>query len=299
MARATNPIVQLAADAVPIFADPAREYYYVARVRRHRRIKGGVRLSVLTNEDEEMTLDLRFAAPEVLRVRAYPPGEEPPLTSPMLVDGAERLADVAVETVEGKVVLTTSALVLKVVPKPFHFGVFDRRGRKLFVQQIADVSFSVLVSLPLGYSRDAQGRVAFHESFELEPDERLFGLGQQYGPLDKRGQRVISWNRDARGTNTTRPDLSQHPLLPEQPGLRPVCSPLQQDRLRAGVPFQDHRLLPGRRLLSGLLLHLRAAPQADPGPLRRPDGPCIGVIFGAVGGLVGVLSRVVAIDAKL
>jgi alpha-D-xyloside xylohydrolase len=208
MARATNAIVQLAADAVPIFADPAREYYYLARVRRHRRIKGGVRCSVLTNEDEQMTLDLRFVAPEVLRVRAYPPGEEPPLTSPMLVDGAERLADVAVETMEGKVVLTTSALVLKVVPKPFHFGVFDRRGRKLFVQQIADISFSVLVSLPLGYSRDAQGRVAFHESFELEPDERLFGLGQQYGLLDKRGQRVVSWTRDARGTNTT--DLTYH-----------------------------------------------------------------------------------------
>jgi hypothetical protein len=63
MARATNAIVQLAADAVPIFADPAREYCYVARVRRYRRVKGGVRLSVLTNEDEEMTLDLRFVTP--------------------------------------------------------------------------------------------------------------------------------------------------------------------------------------------------------------------------------------------
>jgi alpha-D-xyloside xylohydrolase len=208
MARATNAIVQLAADAVPIFADPAREYYYVARVRRHRRIKGGVRFSVLTNEDEEMTLDLRFVAPEVLRVRLYRPGEEPPLSSPMLVEGAERSADVTVETVGGKVVLTTSALVLKVVPRPFHFGVFDRQGRKLFVQQIADLSFLDLVALPLGYSRDAQGRVAFHESFELEPDEHLFGLGQQYGPLDKRGQRAISWTRDAMGTNTT--NLTYH-----------------------------------------------------------------------------------------
>src|SRR4030042_1314282 len=208
MARATNAVVQLAADAVPIFADPARQYCSLARARRHRRIKGGVRLSVLTNEDEEMTLDLRFVAPEVLRVRAYRPGDEPPLTSPMLVEGAQRCTDATLETVGGKVVLTTSALVLKVVPKPFHFGVFDRQGRKLFVQQIADLSFLDLVALPLGYSRDAQGRVACHESFELEPDERLSGLGQQYGPLDKRGQRVISWTRHARGTKQT--DLTYH-----------------------------------------------------------------------------------------
>jgi 3-methyladenine DNA glycosylase AlkD len=208
MARATNPVVQLAAAAVPIFADPTREYSYLARVRRHRLIKGGVRLSVLTNEDEEMTLDLRFVAPEVLRVRAYRPGEEPPLTSPMLVEGAQRSADATLETAGGKLVLTTSALVLKVVPRPFHFGLFDRRGRKLFVQQIADRSSSRLVSLPLGYSQDARGRVAFHESFELEPDERLFGLGRQCGPRDKRGQRIIFWNRDAGGTNTA--NLARH-----------------------------------------------------------------------------------------
>ncbi len=210
MARATNAVVQLAADAVPIFADPAREYCYLARMQRHRRIKGGVRLSVLTREDEEVTLDLRFVAPEVLRVRAYRPGEEPPLASPVLVEGAQRFADATLETAGGKLILTTSALVLKVVPRPFHFGVFDRRGRKLFVQQIADRSSSGLVSLPLGYSRDRRGRVAFHESFELAPDERLFGLGRQYGPLDKRGRRVISWTRDAGGTNTT--NLTHHDI---------------------------------------------------------------------------------------
>jgi alpha-D-xyloside xylohydrolase len=201
--KATNRITEVAGDAVPLFADPDREYYYVARVQRYRRIEGGARFSVLTNEDEEMTLDLRFVTPEVLRVRLYRPGEEPPLTSPMLVEGASRSADVTVETVGEKVVLTTAALQLKVVRKPFHFGVFDRRGRKLFVQQIGDLSFFDLVTLPLGYSRDAEGRVAFHESFELEEDEHLFGLGQQYGPLDKRGQRVISWSRDAMGANTT------------------------------------------------------------------------------------------------
>jgi len=203
MVRATNRIVELAGDAVPMFADPQREYSHVTRLRRHRRIEGGARFVVLTNEEEELILDLRFVAPEVLRVRFYRPGEEPPLTSPMLVERAGRAAKVNVHSEQGMVTLKTSALEVRVKRDPFGYAVFDRRGRKVLAQQVADNSFFDLAAFPLGYSRDSQGRVAFHESFQLEPDEHLFGLGEQYGPLDKRGQRVISWSRDTMGTNTT------------------------------------------------------------------------------------------------
>jgi alpha-D-xyloside xylohydrolase len=201
--RVKNRMTEIAGDMVPIFADPQREYSYLSRVQRYRRIEGGARFSVLTNDDAEMTFDVRFVSPHVLRVRCYRSGEEPPVDSPMLVDTAHRAADVSVEANDGRVVVRSDALELRVVRQPFHYGVFDLKGKKLFVQQIGDASFLDLVALPSGYSRDPEGRVAFHESFELQPDERLFGLGQQYGALDKRGQRVVAWSRDAMGTNTT------------------------------------------------------------------------------------------------
>ena len=203
MLKMKNRITELAGDMVPIFADPQREYCYLSRVQRYRRIEGGARFSVLTNDGEEMKFDVRFISPHVVRVRCYRPGAEPPLTSPMLVEGAQRHAAVDVVAREGRVVIRSEALELRVVRSPFHYGVFDLKGKKLFVQQIGDVSFLDLVALPMGYSRDSEGRVACHESFELEPDECLFGLGQQYGALDKRGQRIVAWSRDAMGTNTT------------------------------------------------------------------------------------------------
>lgn len=203
MVKATNRIVELAGDATPMFADPKREYCHVVRLQRHRRIEGGARFFVVNSEDEELILDLRFVAPEVLRVRLYRPGEEPPLTSPMLVERAGRAPRVDVRSDADTVTLRTSALEVKVRRDPFSYAVFDRRGRKVFAQQVADYSLRDFVAFPLGYSWDSQGRVAFHESFELEPDEHLFGLGERYGPLDKRGQRVISWNRETSLTNTT------------------------------------------------------------------------------------------------
>lgn len=203
MVRATNRIVEVAGDAVPIFADPQREYSHLARLRRFRRIEGGARFLVLTSEDEELILDLRFVAPEVLRVRLYRLGQEPPLTSPMLVDRAARAPTVSLQSARDTVTLKTSALEVRVKREPFGYAIFDRRGRRVFAQQMWDYSFLDRVAFPLGYSRDAQGGIAFHESFELDTDEHLFGLGEQYGPLDKRGQRLISWSRDTMGTNTT------------------------------------------------------------------------------------------------
>lgn len=197
--KAAGSITQPAGDAVPIFADPDREYTYVRSVRRYRRLAGGARLFVVSNEGEEMILDLLFVAPGVLRVRFHRPKEEPPLPSPALVKHFERPVDVSIRLRAGKIVLATESVELHVVRSPFHFGLFDRQGRLVFVQQIADVAPSGLVSFPLGYSRGRQGRVAFHESFALEEGERIFTLDSRRGTLDSRGQRLVTTGLAAGG----------------------------------------------------------------------------------------------------
>ncbi|MGD0115471.1 MAG: hypothetical protein ABSC13_05640 [Dehalococcoidia bacterium] len=151
-----------------IFDDPTRSYCYLSRVQRYRRVHGGARFVVVTNEGEAMALDIRFVAPQAIRVRCRRLAD-----GPLPVDGTEKAAEVSVEARNGRIVMRSGALELRVVRSPFHYGVFDFDGRKLLVQQIGDVTPTRLVSLPLGYSRDAHGRIAFHESFELEPEERL------------------------------------------------------------------------------------------------------------------------------
>ncbi|MGA2285543.1 MAG: hypothetical protein ABSG55_04660 [Dehalococcoidia bacterium] len=156
-----------------IFDDPTRSYCYLSRVVRYRRVPGpggqaGARFAVLTNEGEAMALEIRFVAPEAVRVRCRRVAD-----GPLRGDASEPAEQVSVEVREGRVVVRSRALELRVVRRPFHYGVFDFDGRKLLVQQIGDVTPTRLVSLPLGYSRDAGGRIAFHESFEREPGERL------------------------------------------------------------------------------------------------------------------------------
>ena len=111
---------------------------------------GGARFAVLTNDGEAMALDIRFVAPQAIRVRCRRAAD-----GPLLVDPTEETAEVSVEAREGRIVMRSQALELRVVRRPFHYGVFDFDGRNLLVQQIGDVTPARLVSLPLGYSRDA------------------------------------------------------------------------------------------------------------------------------------------------
>ncbi len=153
---------------VTIFDDPTRSYRYLSRVQRYHRVPGGARFAVLTNDGEAMTLDVRFVSPQAVRVRCRRVAD-----GPIRVDAMESSEQVRVETREGRIVVRSRALELRVVRRPFHYGVFDFAGRKIIVQQIGDVTPTRLVSLPLGYSRDSRGRVAFHESFELSAEERV------------------------------------------------------------------------------------------------------------------------------
>jgi hypothetical protein len=170
-------------DGSSIFSDPGREYCYLSRVQRFRRVSGGARFSALTNDGQEAIFDVRFVSSHAISARCYRPGEEPSLDS-------RQFAKVSVEGAGGKVVIRSDALELRVVRRPFHYGVFDFDGRKILVQQIGDVDGDRVVSMPMGFSRAAAGQIAFHESFELAPGERLLDITRQDRALDRRGQRI-------------------------------------------------------------------------------------------------------------
>lgn len=58
---------------------------------------------------------------------------------------------------------------------------------------------------PLGFIRGADGAIAqITESFHLRADEHLYGLGEKFTPLDKVGQRIVSWTLDALGAASER-----------------------------------------------------------------------------------------------
>jgi alpha-D-xyloside xylohydrolase len=200
MAKPFGPLLELADRWRPIFADPDRDYVCLTELRLARRLPQMVGAHLMVGADDGSTLHLAltFVRPEVLRVRLFA-DTPPPRRTPMLLNAAPEPMAAAIRRDEQSVTLSSPVLRARAERRPFRLAVLGPDGRELFGQQRLDRAMVGWAAYPMGFSRDAQGRLAFHETFCLQPDEHLYGLGGQYGPLDKRGQRIVSWNRDVFG----------------------------------------------------------------------------------------------------
>ncbi|MFE2427903.1 TIM-barrel domain-containing protein [Streptomyces sp. NPDC059373] len=165
----------------------------------------GVEMDVRTAVGRAGTLRLRPAGEAVVRVTLRM--AEVPATSRVRTAGARTegaAGTFAVAHAEGAVVLELPGARLRVTLEPPVLELTDRRGRVLRqARDVTDSSGAVTV-LPLGVTELADGRLAYHDSWSVEPDEHFYGLGERFTGLDLRGQRVDCWVQDSMGSTGTR-----------------------------------------------------------------------------------------------
>jgi alpha-D-xyloside xylohydrolase len=160
-------------------------------------------------EDERtFPFKLSFVSPRTARLRlaARPLSFDHDGPSPML----ERLDGVGSwdsSSEDGSVSLRTSCAELIVQREPFGVELRDADGRALTrTNRLADsASVLNLNPTPLSFVRAADDlQRNFAASLALRPDEALFGCGESFTRLNKRGQRLPIWTYDAYSTQTAR-----------------------------------------------------------------------------------------------
>lgn len=210
--RSTSPLTEFAGSHTPIHADPAREYHWVARWDTYERDDNAITFVARDEEGAALTVRLTFVDAAVLRIQLLTPGATEPATTPMLVPAEPRRVTLSLEETDVGLRLRTPVLLVEVNRAPWRLRVASA-GRPLFRQEHADKGFDKYVAFPFGYSVGPDGDVAAHETWALEADEHLYGLGGGYGAFDKRGGRHTGWLREAYGTNTTDVSYTAVPLL--------------------------------------------------------------------------------------
>lgn len=94
---------------------------------------------------------------------------------------------------------------LEVEYHPFHITLKDRNGKILLQTNHRKDSFSLMNCDPFPFGaveriRDMRSHLA--ASFKLFPDEKLFGCGESFTALDKRGQKLVLYTKDPHGVQT-------------------------------------------------------------------------------------------------
>ena len=159
------------------------------------------------DRDPALPFRLDFVSPRTVRLRlstrATPPdraGGEPSLmlAGPVPVDRTWRVA-----AGDGAVTYTSAYGSVRLVRNPWAVEFRDAAGRLLTRTQRLGEPASFTPYVPFSFVRRTRdlGR-STAATFELAPGEKVFGLGESFTRLDKRGQRVVAYLRDAMGAQS-------------------------------------------------------------------------------------------------
>ncbi len=159
--------------------------------------RGILRLEAATELGRTVTFLARPEIPGVWRVAV---GAEAFVDSPMLVPREEPLPEWRLEEEEDRLLARSEGLSLCVGKKGWGLSFLDDSGRPVLHEALDDLNVlgdpKVLQPgflLPKG--RRTEGH--FVTSFSLGLREKLFGLGERFLSMERSGQAIDLWNRDA------------------------------------------------------------------------------------------------------
>jgi alpha-D-xyloside xylohydrolase len=151
--------------------------------------------------DPALPFSITFVSPRTIRLRFNtrnaPLSDAPSL---MLVGNPPRDNSWKVEQTAEAVTWTSAYGRVRLVKAPWHVEFYDAAGRLLTRTQNIGDPHTYFTPVPFSFIRRAQDlsrRTA--ATFELAHDEKIFGCGESFTRLDKRGQKVNVWTRDGMG----------------------------------------------------------------------------------------------------
>jgi len=192
----------------------------------------GDRLELAAEDDggAPVAIDIRPVAANIIRLHF---GIGPARPSRLLIPAAPTCTDWRLEETGAGWSVSTAAASLDIDRDPYRLWLRDALGAERFVEEPNDRDIrGGYHHFPTGRARALRWLTA-----RLKPGEALFGLGEHFGPLNRRGQAFASWNVDAFGVRSDRA-YKNVPLLLSSQGYGvffDMTAPLYYDLGQASV----------------------------------------------------------------
>lgn len=149
-----------------------------------------------------LPFSIEFVSPRTVRIRmtsgpqVHPPQPELMLAGPVPHDDSWQYS-----RVPGGYRYTSHFGSITLQENPFHLEIRDASGKLLTKTDHAeDNKTSFTPVLPFAFVRRAVDYSrSMNAAFTLSPGEKIFGCGESFTGLDKRGQKIVLWTDDANG----------------------------------------------------------------------------------------------------
>ena len=174
-----------------------------------------------------ISVRLDFLTDEILRIRSTPGDVVPENETTMVVGSFLDLVNLEVSESTNKITCSTKSIKVIITREPWKIEIFDLSGIKMWGTRPVDIAplrrpkdqwnppqqrwlFLHRYAYPWGiYSGESWTAFA---SFDLHHDEHIFGLGEDFGPIDKRGIHRRLWLQEGFG-NASPASYKQTPFF--------------------------------------------------------------------------------------
>ena len=126
------------------------------------------------------------------------------LTS-VIQHNSKQKTKIEIEETNDHIRIEGSKLSIQIDRNPWMMRFLNKNHEEICRENPQDVDgLGRLFILPLGYLKKKNKIKLTTQSFLLNPDEHLFGLGEKFTRLDKVEQKIISWTQDSLGSTSER-----------------------------------------------------------------------------------------------
>jgi alpha-D-xyloside xylohydrolase len=202
----------------------------IQRIRTATRRGDRLELAAEDDRGARVAIEVRPVAANIIRLHFGGGAARP---SRLLVPEAPARTDWEIKETALGWSLSTAAASLDIDRDPYGLRLRDPSGAERFVEDRNDRDIrGSYHHFPTGHARGLRWLTA-----RLKPEEALFGLGEHFGALDRRGQAFASWTVDAFGVRSDRA-YKNVPLLLSSEGYGvffDMTGPLYYDLGQASV----------------------------------------------------------------
>src|SRR3989440_6075464 len=229
--RRVDPARLVAARPPPPAPDSLpRDPHSIVRARTATRRRDRLELAAEDDRGSRVAVEIRPVAANIIRLHI---GGGADRRSRLLLPEAPARVDWDLEETSAGWSVSTGTASLVIERDPFRLRLKDAIGAERFVDEPNDRDIrGEYHHLPTGHARGLRWLTA-----RLKPGEALFGLGEHFGALDRRGQAFASWMVDAFGVRSDRA-YKNVPLLVSSEGYAvffDMTGPIYYDLGQASV----------------------------------------------------------------